>query len=194
MKALSPDQPALAMIELSSIGRGLSVLDAVAKKAPVRILAADPLSSGKFMVLFAGAVAPVEESLAAGRAVGEEQVVNTLLIPNLHDQVLPALDGPLDVKNVGAIAIVETLSIAAALTCSDVALKAADVRLVQLRLARGIGGKGFFTVCGELPDVEAAIEAAVARAVSGGWLVDTQIVPRPHDDVVARFVGKGAST
>lgn len=180
------DHPALAMIELSSIGRALSVTDAIAKKAPVSILAAEPLSSGKFMLLFGGEVAPTEESLAAGLEIGAELVVNSLLIPNLHAQVLPAFDGPLDVGEVDSLGIVETLSIASTVTAADTAVKAADIQLIQIRLARGIGGKGYFTFTGSLPDVEAAVEAAVGSG-EAPWIADTQIVARPHPDAAAQF-------
>ena len=174
------------MIELASIGRGLRVTDEVAKKAPVDMLTAEPLSSGKFMVLFSGEVAPVEESLAAGQVAGAELVINTLFIPNIHPQVLEAVDGPIE-RAIDSLAIVETLSIASTVTAADAAAKAANIELIQIRLARGIGGKGFFTLTGPLPDVEAAMEAAIAAA-GEMFLADTQIVPRPHPDAAAQFL------
>ena len=176
------------MIELSSIGRGLRVVDDVVKRAPVKILSAEPLSAGKYMVLFGGEVAPVEESMEAGLVAGGEHVIHSLLIPNLHAGILPALEGPLAVADVGALAIVETLSIASAVIGADQAAKTAEITILHLRLANGIGGKGFFTLCGPLPDVEAAV-AAAEDSIGTPWLAAVEIVASPHPDAIAQFVG-----
>ena len=46
--------PALALVELSSIARGVVVTDAVCKKAPVDVVRSAPVSPGKFVSLFVG--------------------------------------------------------------------------------------------------------------------------------------------
>ena len=55
------------------------------------------------------------------------------------------------------------------------------MKLIEIRLAKGLGGKAFFTMTGEIYDVEAAMEAALAIAKSGGNLVRSVVIPRPHD-------------
>jgi microcompartment protein CcmL/EutN len=53
-----------------------------------------------------------------------------------------------------------------------------------MQLGRGIGGKAFFTVTGPLAEVEAAVEAATGL-VDAAALRGTEIIPAPHDDLVA---------
>jgi len=60
------------------------------------------------------------------------------------------------------------------------------VRLVELQLARGIGGKAFFTLTGALADVEAAVEAAVG-ILDAALLQATEFIAAPHADLVGRL-------
>src|SRR5207249_5075694 len=59
---------ALALLEVSSLARGVVVADAVAKRARIELLQCGPVSPGKYLVLFAGGVGEVDESFAAGVA------------------------------------------------------------------------------------------------------------------------------
>ena len=61
--------PALAVLEIASIARGLTVADALVKRAPVRILRADPITPGKYLLVFAGGEEEIEE---ADRTVGSD--------------------------------------------------------------------------------------------------------------------------
>ena len=81
-----------------------------------------------------------------------------------------------------AVGLIETQSVASGLRAADVALKRAQVTLVELRLAKGIGGKAWFTVVGELADVESALEGAVA-SVPAGLLVASELIQQPHDEL-----------
>ncbi len=85
--APDPMQPALAVLEFASIAIGIEAGDAMVKRAPVDVVRAGTIHPGKYLVLVAGAVADVEEAFAAGVAVGESCLVDTVLLPNIHDQV-----------------------------------------------------------------------------------------------------------
>jgi microcompartment protein CcmL/EutN len=178
---------ALALIELSSIARGHLVADAMLKRAPVSLRRADWVSPGKFLVLVEGEVAAVEEAFRAGADIGGDRVVDRLFLPRPHASLWPALDGQATAAGgVDSLGIVETATVAAALLGADAAAKAAAVRLVELQLARGIGGKAFFTLTGALADVEAAIEAAVG-ILDAALLQATEIIAAPHADLVGRL-------
>jgi microcompartment protein CcmL/EutN len=83
------------------------------------------------------------------------------------------------------VGVVETFAVASAILAADAACKRAEVRLIELRLARGLGGKAFFTLTGELGDVEAAIAAAEAiLGAESGLLLRTEVIPRPHPEMV----------
>jgi microcompartment protein CcmL/EutN len=176
--------PALALIELSSIGRGIRVLDVVAKKAEVRVHTAMPVSSGKYLLVFTGGVGEVEESMREGLAAGGTTVIHKLLLPNVHTGVIAAMAGRVEAKEVDALAIVELLSLATTVSAADVAAKAANVTLLEIRLGQGIGGKGFFTLTGTQGDVEEAVAAATAVADRDGFLAGVEVIPRPHADLI----------
>ncbi len=177
---------ALALLEVSSLARGVVAADAVAKRARVELLECGPVSPGKYLVLFVGGVAEVEESLQAGRSAAGESLLDQLFLPQAHAQLLPARRaGPSGFPPPAAeetAGLVELHSVAAALRSADAACKAADVRLQLLHLARGIGGKAWFIVRGGLESVEAAVQAAT-QAAGEGLLAGAEIIARPHGDL-----------
>jgi microcompartment protein CcmL/EutN len=180
-----PFQPALACIELSSIARGYRTCDEMAKRAEIRVLQAITICPGKFNIVVGGAVEEVRHAFARGLEIGGPAVVDQLILPNAHEQLIPAIEATAVVGEVGAVGVVETLAVASAIIAADAACKKAAVRLIELRLARGIGGKAFFTLTGDQADVEAAIEAAEAIILeSSGLLLRTEVIPRPHPDMV----------
>ena len=87
----SPSLPALALLEIATLARGVVVADAVAKRAQVQLLLCEPVSPGKYLVLFAGGVAEVDESLGAGAQAAGEALVDRLFLPQAHEQLLPAI-------------------------------------------------------------------------------------------------------
>jgi microcompartment protein CcmL/EutN len=68
------------------------------------------------------------------------------------------------------------------LLAADTALKAADVALVALHLARGIDGKGYFVFTGPQDAVEASLEAG-ELAVTPDRRAGSELIARPHPDV-----------
>ena len=75
---------------------------------------------------------------------------------------------------------------AATVRAADAAVKAAKVRVSEMQLGRGIGGKAFFTVTGLLAEVEAAVEAALG-VLDATPVHTTEIIPAPHADFVAKL-------
>lgn len=178
--------PALALVELGSIARGHRVVDAMLKRAPVTLLGAEWVSPGKYLVLVAGDVASVDESFRVGVEVGASEVIDRLILPQAHPQLWPALRGERTVEALDSLAVVETITVAASLAGADAACKAAAVRIIEMQLARGIGGKAFFTITGPLGEVEAALEAAV-DSIGKERLQATETIPAPHEDLTARL-------
>ncbi len=180
--------PALGLFELESLARGVVVADAVVKRAQVRLALAEAVTPGKYLLIFTGPVAEVDESFQAGLEAGGQRVLDRLYLPHICEDLLRALEGQL--AKVGpddAVGIVELHTVATTLRAADAALKRADVQLTALQLARGIGGKGWFTVAGVQHDVEAALEGAAA-AVEPALLVATELIQRPHAELRGRVV------
>ena len=65
----------------------------------------------------------------------------------------------------------------------DRPVKAARVDLVAVRLADGLGGKGYALFSGTLADVEAAVAAAADRAEPTGNLLENHVVAQLHPEM-----------
>jgi microcompartment protein CcmL/EutN len=177
---------ALALIEVSSIVRGHVVADAMCKKAPIELVLARPISPGKHVTLIVGAVADVREAVAVAIEVAEDTYVDRLELAQVAAPLLDALRRAPAAPDGRALGLFETFSVASGLLAADASCKAAEVGLVKLRLADGIGGKAYFVLQGEQADVEAALFAAetiTAPALFAG----RELIARPHDDLVAEL-------
>jgi microcompartment protein CcmL/EutN len=179
--------PALGIIETSSIARGVVVVDAMAKKAPIQVLHNHPISPGKHLVVIAGGVAEVDEAMQAGLAIAAATLVDRLFLPQAHEQLAPLLAGGRATAPMESAAIFETYSATATVLAADAAAKAADVTLLDMRLGQGLGGKGFFTMTGALEAIEAAA-AAGQGAIDAALLVGVEIIARPHEDLHVRLM------
>jgi ethanolamine utilization protein EutM len=86
------------------------------------------------------------------------------------------VDGPR-----GALGLIETKGLVAAIEAADAMVKAANVRLVG---REQIGG-GLVTVMvrGDVGAVKAATDAGAAAAGKIGEIVSVHVIPRPHEDV-----------
>ena len=178
---------AIGAIETSSIAQGIVVGDAMVKTAEVQLLQATTLSPGKYWVLIGGDVATVRASLRRGTEVAAETLLDWLFIPQLHEQVLPALAGTAPSRDDDAVGVIETLTAASAIEAADAAAKAAAVWLRDLRLANGIGGKGIVYLTGDVGNVQAAVEAGKARALAKSLLSRSVVVPRLHIQMKERL-------
>lgn len=168
----------IGAIETSSIAQGIVAADAMVKTAEVQLLEATPLSPGKYWVLIAGEVAPVRASLTRGVQVAAETLLDSFFIPQLHEQVLPALRGVAPERDDDALGVLETLSAAAAIEAADAAAKASDIMLRDIRLSNGIGGKGVVYFTGGVGNVQAALEAGRVLALGKSLLLRSVVVPR----------------
>ena len=181
-------EPAIALVEFNSIAGGIFSGDAMVKKAPVSLLDARSICPGKYMVLIGGMTGPVEESLQAGLAAGGDAVLDHLLLPNVHLSVFPAIAGAVTGQDSEALGIIETITVASTIIAGDAAAKAANVQLLEMRLANGLGGKSFVLISGHVPDVEAAVAAGVALVKEEGLLVRSVIIPQLHADMWAKIL------
>ena len=70
--------------------------------------------------------------------------------------------------------MIETATVAAIIEAADAGLKGARVRLVELRLADDLGGKGYLLFDGPVSEVEAAVEIGSGRIVGGARTGDVE--------------------
>lgn len=177
--------PTIGLVEVSSVARGVEVADAILWEAHVELLFATPVQPGKYIVLYTGSVEAVRSSQRRGVEVAGGDLIDQLVIPQVHEQIVPMLrrngghiEGQLD-----AIGVVETTTVAAAIVAADAALKTSAVDLIDLRLANGLGGKSFFTLVGEVSDVRSAVAAGARSADERGLLAREIVIPRPHPEL-----------
>ncbi|MEG0764552.1 MAG: BMC domain-containing protein [Pseudoflavonifractor sp.] len=171
---------AIGMVELSSIARGIETSDYMVKAAQVDLLRASTVCPGKYMVIVSGDTGDVKASMAEGVRQGGEYVVDTLLIPNIHPQLIPAISMTTQVTQLGAVGVLEFYSVASAIVAADIAAKAANITLIEVRIGYAIGGKGYVTLTGDVGAVRAAVAAAAQNAQ---LLVGTSVIPRPSPKV-----------
>jgi len=176
-------QPALALVEFSSIAAGIQSADAMVKRAPLEVLKTGTVQPGKYLVLIGGQVADVEESLAAGREVGGAAVVDFVYLPQVHPEVVEAIGGGRVPEATDALGVVETTTVAAAIHAADAGIKGAEVRLVEVRLADGLGGKGIVLFSGLVADVQAAVEIGVGVLERPDLLVRQVVIPQLHPEM-----------
>lgn len=181
---------AVGMIELSSIAVGYLVQDAMLKSADVRLLVARTVCSGKYLVIVGGDVSAVQSSVAAGEAAGPEGIIDTVVIPNVHSSVFPAISGSVYLRpeEISALGVVETFSAASAIEAADAAVKTANVALFRVHLCMAIGGKGFCLFTGDVADCLAAVEAAAKVAADHGLLVNKVVIAGPRPELFREFV------
>jgi len=177
--------PAIALVEFSSIAWGIVAGDAMVKASPIGSIYAGTVHPGKYLVLVSGDTASVEEALIVGRHVGAATVVATVFLADVHPAVTGAIvsDDEAAWADGDALGIVETAMVAAILDAADAGVKGANVRVAAVRLADGLGGKGYCLFSGEVAEVEAAVAAAVARAEPSGALLHHRIIPQLHESM-----------
>lgn len=180
-------QPALALLELDSIAAGIAAGDAMAKRASIGVLRAGTVHPGKYLVLVGGSVGDVEEALEAGREVGASAVLDVVFLPNVHPELVAALGGVRREAGGEALGVIETATVAAIVEAADAGLKGARVRLVELRLADDLGGKGYLLFDGPVAEVEAAVEIGAAR-VAGAPGLATRVISKLHAEMAENLV------
>ena len=176
-------QPALALLEFSSIATGIESADSMVKRAPIMVIRSGTVQPGKFLVLIGGEVADVEESLKAGKETGGSAIVDIVYLPHVHTQVVEALSGGRVPDHEDALGVIETSTVAAAIHAADAGIKGAVVKLLEVRLADGLGGKGIVLFSGLVHDVEAAIEIGTGVLETPDLLVQQVVIPQMHQEM-----------
>ncbi len=74
------------------------------------------------------------------------------------------------------------------LEAADAAAKAADVQLIEIRLAMALGGKAFVTLTGNVSAVQTAVDAGASLVSEKGLLVHKVVIPRPHENLLNELV------
>lgn len=178
----------IGLIELSSIAAGFAVTDAMLKAADVELVLARTICSGKYMVMVRGNVADVEAAAAAGRLAGDVSLVDTFVIANVHEDLFPALSGISQAGKLESLGVLESFSVSSLIEGADAMAKAANVRLIEVRLAMALGGKAFATITGSVSAVRSALDAGAQVVARKGLLVNKVLIPNPRPELLREMI------
>lgn len=185
MEPCALSDPALALLEFDSISAGIVAGDAMVKTSPISSIHAGTVHPGRYLVLARGDTASVEIALATGRDVGSRHVSDWVFLPDVHRDVITAIVGNSNAASLAgeSIGIVETSTVATAIDAADAGVKTAAVRVSSIRLADGLGGKGYVLFAGVVAEIEAAVAAATARTEPHGTLIRSDVIAQLHEEM-----------
>ncbi|KAB2909995.1 MAG: BMC domain-containing protein [Ignavibacteriales bacterium] len=178
----------LGLIEMSSIAAGMQAADIMLKTAEVELVVSRTICSGKYMTIIGGEVAAVRSSVETAVDTIGFGVVDFFVIPNVHPDLFPALSGHSNVELLQALGILESFSVASLIEAADAAVKAASVKLIEIRLAMALGGKAFCTITGEVAAVQSAVDAGALVIQEKGLLTNKVVIAQPRPELLREMV------
>jgi microcompartment protein CcmL/EutN len=185
--------PAVATLEFADIAVGMTTTDAMLKKAPIAFVRCGTITGGRYLTIIGGTTASVQEALAEGLRIGGGHVLDSTLLSDVHARLYAAVQGARRAAAAGALAIIETGTVSAIIRGTEAALKGTPVELLEIRLGdSGLAGKGLALYQGDLHDVEAAVQLAVAQVTPGTTPVSVQIIAAPHEGLISQ-IGQGTA-
>lgn len=173
----------MGFLETTSIAKGVEICDAMLKASYVDLISARASCPGKYYIIISGDVSAVTTSINEGVSRGKGYVVYHSVLSNIHPNVIQAINVSTVPDKIAALGVLEFYSVTASLISADIAVKAANVHIVDIRLGTGIGGKSFLVLAGELAAVKSAVSSAV-NSLDTGMLVSQVVVSNPRRELI----------
>lgn len=173
----------IGVIELKCIPKGVEAADAALKSAGIDMVSAHPSCPGKYEIILTGSISNVTAAISHVRSKFEGYVIDSSVMGRIDEQVISALFGTQTGEREGSLGLIETFSAASAIKAADIAVKTARVAIYDLRVSRGMGGKGVVMLTGDVGDVSAAVEAGATYAKGEGTYSSSTVIPAPHTDL-----------
>lgn len=176
------------MIEFKSVAAGMTAADMMVKTSEVDIVEAQTVCPGKYIAIITGDLSAVKASVDTAMDMGGENGIDSFVLGNPDESIFPAILGTTNVTadDVNALGVIETFDAAQIIVAADNAVKTSEVRLIEIRLARGMCGKSYVTLTGEVAAVKAAVDRAKEVVSRSGMLLDTTVIARPD----RKFINK----
>lgn len=174
---------AIGVIELKSIAKGIEACDVALKSAGIRLVSSHPSCPGKYEIIITGAISDVTASIEVVRTRFGTALIDTAVMGRIDPNVITALFGTQAAARTGSVGVIETFSAASAIKAADIAVKTAKVAIYDLRVSRGMGGKGVVIITGDVGDVTASVEAGARHAADLGLLGNSTVIPAPHKEL-----------
>lgn len=174
---------AIGMIEFKTVSAGVTAADTMVKTASVELIEAQVVCPGKYIALISGDLSAVRSAVDAAKNQNEEQFIDSFVLGNPHESIFPAIYGTTHVEDISALGILETFNAASIIVAADEAAKTAIVNLIELRIAKGMCGKSYLYLTGEVAAVEAAIARAKSVTASEGMYLDSSVIAHPDEQI-----------
>lgn len=174
---------AIGVIELKNVPKGVEATDDALKSAGVTLVTAHPSCPGKYEIILTGSISDVTAATTHVLKKFDGYVIDSSIMGRIDQSVIKALFGTEKSEKSGSLGILETFSAATCIKAADLAVKTAKVEIYDLRVSRGLGGKGVFLITGEVGDVTAAIEAGANYAMREGMLSASSVIAAPHKEL-----------
>ena len=170
---------AIGMIEFKTTAAGITAADAMVKTAEVEIIEAQTVCPGKYVAIITGDLSAVQAAVETAVNSNESSCIDSFVLGNPHESIFPAIYGATHVEEISALGILETYDVASLLDAADQAAKTAIVDLIELRLAKGMCGKSYMLITGEVSAVEASIRRAKELVAAKGMYLDSSVIAHP---------------
>ncbi|MDO4560174.1 MAG: BMC domain-containing protein [bacterium] len=178
----------IGLLEVKSIPIGMLATDEMLKAADVKALISAPICPGKYMIAVYGNVGAVKSSMETGVQIADSSIVASYIINNVHESIPAAITGTSEVEKILSVGVIETISALTAVMAGDIAAKASNVRLMEIRIARGLGGKGFLIFTGELSAVRSAMNSCLNQLRESGEVTSSCVISSPHPGFVEKLL------
>lgn len=179
---------AIGMAEFKTVSAGMTAADTMVKTSQVDIIEAETVCPGKYIVIITGELSAVNASVQAAITQHPLHLIDSFVLGNPADEIFPAIYGASHVEIVSALGIIETYDAAAIIVAADQAAKTAEVSLIEIRLARGMCGKSYLLITGEVAAVEAAIARAKKAVEPRGMFLDSSVIARPDKKLIDQIL------
>ena len=170
---------AIAMVEYSTVATGIQAADIMVKTAEVELIEAEVVCPGKYIVLISGDLSAVRAAVDSSKTHFPAKLIDSFVLGNPHESIFPAIYGATDVENPRALGVVETYSAASIIVAADVAAKTSLVDLIELRIAKGMCGKSYLLMTGEVASVQAAVDKVKADLKDTAMFLDSSVIANP---------------
>lgn len=174
---------AIGMIEFKTVSAGITAADQMVKTAHVEILEAQTVCPGKYIALIAGELSAVNAAVERAQNTRPEELIDSFVLGNPDETIFPAIYGSSQIDGVQALGILETYDAASIIVAADIAAKTAIVQLIELRIAKGMCGKSYMLITGEVAACEAAIEKAKNAVGDKGMYLDSSVIAHPDEQI-----------
>lgn len=174
---------AIGMIEYKTVSTGVVAADAMVKTSEVDIIEAQTVCPGKYIAIITGDLSAVNAAVSTAKVQHGTHLISSFVLGNPHESIFPAIYGATEIQDVSALGILETYDAASIIVAADVAAKTAIVDLIELRIARGMCGKSYMMLTGEVSAVTAAIEKAKQAVGPDGMYLDSSVIAHPDEKI-----------